>query len=295
MVYPRPRGEAPYKLVEPSQDVGLSPPTRGSHPERKAPHEHTGSIPAHAGKPVEGIGAAGQRQVYPRPRGEAVAVVDEIGSVAGLSPPTRGSRLSRARALALRRSIPAHAGKPCPPAGAASRPPVYPRPRGEARTARLSAAFAYGLSPPTRGSRRAPPPGRPTRRSIPAHAGKPFAGPTVRSRNRVYPRPRGEARLYPPSTGPAPGLSPPTRGSHRQHGLVVAPDGSIPAHAGKPVGWPVTPLCNGVYPRPRGEAPDGFQPPPDAHGLSPPTRGSRYRRERLGHLPRSIPAHAGKP
>ena len=50
--------------------------------------------------------------VYPRPRGGTNNAVDIDGSIAGLSPPTRGNRLFERLPGRFHRSIPAHAGEP---------------------------------------------------------------------------------------------------------------------------------------------------------------------------------------
>ena len=117
------------------------------------------------------------------------------------------------------------------------------------------------------------------------------------------------------------GLSPPTRGNQRRHKpLGESHRGSIPAHAGEPIGLsganrahagglsPPTRgnpmrkrrrerLPNRVYPRPRGGT--GATPLvcQFAVGLSPPTRGNPQRENQRPHADprRSIPAHAGEP
>ena len=172
---------------------------------------------------------------------------------------------------------------------------VYPRPRGEASASLPSGISIDGLSPPTRGSPRGSDAPTSPGRSIPAHAGKPWASCSRPWASWVYPRPRGEAGASLEASRQTLGLSPPTRGSQLRSPSCSAPGGSIPAHAGKP-GHVVRPRpAPTVYPRPRGEAlAEKLRHVGDA-GLSPPTRGSprgvRSERPTL----RSIPAHAGKP
>ena len=192
-VYPRPRGEAERTRIEWCHHTGLSPPTRGSRPDRPRPHPLVGSIPAHAGKPTSSWSCGSVIGVYPRPRGEASGYdagsntygglspptrgsrspPESRGSPPGLSPPTRGSRHIGRRRPPPQGSIPAHAGKPTSSWSCGSVIGVYPRPRGEAATWRPRLHRGAGLSPPTRGShqrhRCAPGP----LGSIPAHAGKP--------------------------------------------------------------------------------------------------------------------------
>ena len=111
----------------------------------------------------------------------------------------------------------------------------------------------------------------------------------------VYPRPRGEATARRRCCRCPSGLSPPTRGSLVVADLVLEPEGSIPAHAGKPGPGIRSPVPTGVYPRPRGEAADELALALRADGLSPPTRGSRAAAGAHPPADGSIPAHAGKP
>ena len=112
-VYPRPRGEARQNTAVLLLAEGLSPPTRGSPNLGISRDTTSGSIPAHAGKPVLGCVASPAERVYPRPRGEAPMGSDTGQARYGLSPPTRGSLLPRLLEAPSPGSIPAHAGKPC--------------------------------------------------------------------------------------------------------------------------------------------------------------------------------------
>ena len=71
--------------------------------------------------------------------------------------------------------------------------------------------------------------------------------------------------------------------------------GSIPAHAGEPLGDRLGHGVHEVYPRPRGGARAPAVAPPGGRGLSPPTRGSLQPAYDLLPFSRSIPAHAGEP
>ena len=274
-VYPRPRGEAATYRERDPLTGGLSPPTRGSPRGCRASLAALRSIPAHAGKPPPRSEPGWRSTVYPRPRGEAAAEIGSRVEVHGLSPPTRGSRQASAGDNRWSRSIPAHAGKPstAPAPGSAGR--VYPRPRGEAARSHGGGHPMSGLSPPTRGSRRADPALVGQQRSIPAHAGKPRTWRARITRAWVYPRPRGEAADQGMTRLPYGGLSPPTRGSHLRARCCDRHARSIPAHAGKPASRREWTISRRVYPRPRGEA----------WGLY------DAMKEILG----SIPAHAGKP
>ena len=152
-----------------------------------------------------------------------------------------------------------------------------------------------GLSPPTRGNRPSGLVEERHKRSIPAHAGEPVNVVVGVSVNRVYPRPRGGTAgvvRVPPYPN---GLSPPTRGNPRIRFGFALDWGSIPAHAGEPANIHYIGAHDTVYPRPRGGTSVRTIAPPQAFGLSPPTRGNRRRRRRQPTAPGSIPAHAGEP
>ena len=253
-VYPRPRGEAFHRATRSSPRRGLSPPTRGSQAEHLYGGQRRGSIPAHAGKPSASARSFSASGVYPRPRGEAILERSRTAHPCGLSPPTRGSPDGIRAGGQRDRSIPAHAGKPSMRTLMAPPPTVYPRPRGEATAALMMAAWAAGLSPPTRGSHVHGPLDDKLDGSIPAHAGKPGAVEVGIHIQRVYPRPRGEALEGAKHLPFIDGLSPPTRGSRSAGILHLSFTRSIPAHAGKPSDCLDKLHMLGVYPRPRGEA-----------------------------------------
>ena len=273
-VYPRPRGEAHRRIQKQRRVAGLSPPTRGSHSILNGIACRPGSIPAHAGKPLARLASGPHREVYPRPRGEAVVKTDSVFLTSGLSPPTRGSLRLHVLDFLEQRSIPAHAGKPVEVMYRQRVQSVYPRPRGEALRLGVACARFDGLSPPTRGSHTRSSQNRFTAGSIPAHAGKPRKLLLEVCEIRVYPRPRGEATAYSVPGHRSWGLSPPTRGSRPRSSRRARGSRSIPAHAGKPhVGRPCGDRSQ-VYPRPRGEARASPAIIGGERGLSPPTRGS---------------------
>ncbi len=195
-VYPRPHGEAvPEERLDDSLQ-GLSPPTRGSQDRRGRQLPRRGSIPAHTGKPRSSRAESSAARVYPRPHGEATLRSYRMCYDAGLSPPTRGSRMAARAVREGPRSIPAHTGKPCRPSRWPATSAVYPRPHGEAARSACGGTVLHGLSPPTRGSR--PPNFAATIfiGSIPAHTGKPSYYPDGSHCPGVYPRPHGEAYPY---------------------------------------------------------------------------------------------------
>ena len=258
-VYPRPRGGARRAGRRRHPKGGLSPPTRGSRRRLRSRPYRRGSIPAHAGEPF-------QRWQDHRPnRGSIPAHAGEpsVGerkhvplSLAGLSPPTRGSRIAEILRDVGDRSIPAHAGEPVSVNASMWLTWVYPRPRGGACIeGDESSRLEIGLSPPTRGSH-----GRLAEGLINRLAGlsPPTRGSRPGSKFRatgVYPRPRGGACSKVMSPLSAFGLSPPTRGSHEPVPERASRRRSIPAHAGEPF-LQIT------------------QRPIHVRGLSPPTRGS---------------------
>ena len=172
-------------------------------------------------------------------------------------------------------SIPAHAGEPSGLTTTNALFEVYPRPRGGADDGLLGVASVFGLSPPTRGSRRNSAARDRPPRSIPAHAGEPVSQAWRGAGYLVYPRPRGGAGGTTWRAVQNTGLSPPTRGSRGEPDSCCAMARSIPAHAG---GAGATIILTGT-----------------SRGLSPPTRGSLHRTRWHQRVPRSIPAHAGEP
>ena len=153
--------------------TGLSPRVRGSQHESQTERRWSGSIPACAGKPRVPTRRQQPPGVYPRVCGEADPVDLQAARLRGLSPRVRGSHVHGREVDVWVGSIPACAGKPATPAGAAPIDRVYPRVCGEADSAPRKMTISQGLSPRVRGSRRQRVRRRPARGSIPACAGKP--------------------------------------------------------------------------------------------------------------------------
>ena len=218
-VYPRPRGGTAVFLYADRHDMGLSPPTRGnlSDDERErmlaglSPPTRGnrrvarvralagGSIPAHAGEPVQRVAVRGGDEVYPRPRGGTVNDKLDLVVAAGLSPPTRGNPPSESSRRIRGRSIPAHAGEPARRAPSSALRRVYPRPRGGTIRFVGENGQGNGLSPPTRGNPNHRPSDGSKARSIPAHAGEPQVRACTLRPSEVYPRPRGGTLDQPPA------------------------------------------------------------------------------------------------
>ena len=76
---------------------GLSPPTRGNRYRPRRPASIVRSIPAHAGEPRTLSWSSAPTWVYPRPRGGTDGNFRIARKLEGLSPPTRGNRMTSKR------------------------------------------------------------------------------------------------------------------------------------------------------------------------------------------------------
>ena len=272
--HPRARGENLDARFDMAADLGTSPRTRGKQCSHSRTTNHTGNIPAHAGKTF----ATGYQHLpgaeHPRARGENKLCKKSASWTRGTSPRTRGKPCPAPPRAASPRNIPAHAGKTSIVAETCSAHSEHPRARGENGGAHHLAFDESGTSPRTRGKLF---PGRPSKRSkgnIPAHAGKTGGGLAAIPHGGEHPRARGENSC---------GLS---------HGNCV--HGTSPRTRGKPtptVG--VVPIIE-EHPRARGENACGWANPKLIRGTSPRTRGKRYPGIPRGLPRRNIPAHAGK-
>ena len=170
--HPRSRGENSVKSVVAKPINGSSPLTRGKH--RRSHQRRTGRrlIPVHAGKTGCRRSAREQPRAHPRSRGENCRRRWWPIPSRGSSPLTRGKRRRRQPSRALRRLIPAHAGKTCPRSVRCPQTWAHPRSRGENTGALVSTSALYGSSPLTRGKHRRTRINECVVRLIPAHAGK---------------------------------------------------------------------------------------------------------------------------
>ena len=151
----------------------------------------------------------------------------------------------------------------------------------------------YGSSPLTRGAPPYSSQSRSTPGLIPAHAGSTTGALFNAVKARAHPRSRGEHQLWILWLIAAAGSSPLTRGARLGRGIISAPYGLIPAHAGSTVraGHNLSSLW--AHPRSRGEH---SHPGPDdtnGAGSSPLTRGARLAPYSSSLWGRLIPAHAG--
>ena len=157
--HPRSRGENVSRERFEVFEVGSSPLTRG----KRADHGHGPGrgrlIPAHAGKTAWGSSAMSAGAAHPRSRGENPSDASSFEDVVGSSPLTRGKRTTQTPKAAVRRLIPAHAGKTWSGDTQTLWNTAHPRSRGENLRVLLVCVRVWGSSPLTRGkrARRAPP------------------------------------------------------------------------------------------------------------------------------------------
>ena len=292
--HPRSRGENPTVWETSLARHGSSPLTRGKPPGSGGGHIVPGLIPAHAGKTSSVRCPIWRRGAHPRSRGENSAFFGgEVGAV-GSSPLTRGKRSSAKARRAIRRLIPAHAGKTAPlnlpwgPTGA------HPRSRGENALMGMIYAPEDGSSPLTRGKLSARPCFCEGRRLIPAHAGKTQAFPMREPTHGAHPRSRGENEASLTALLKGRGSSPLTRGKPTPMRWAPSPTRLIPAHAGKTAPDRRTQHRSEAHPRSRGENHAPLTAGSNHPGSSPLTRGKLQAWHRSTPRPGLIPAHAGK-
>ena len=90
-VYPRACGGTPRIHASVGRRKGLSPRMRGNRPSAFPASSRAGSIPAHAGEPIQVAQGCIAGRVYPRACGGTVFTLGVARSVEGLSPRMRGN------------------------------------------------------------------------------------------------------------------------------------------------------------------------------------------------------------
>ena len=257
-----------------SRAPGSSPRVRGKLPRRAGQRTQVGLIPARAGKTRSAHRHASGRRAHPRACGE-----------------NQGRGRVRPHPMGL---IPARAGKTSGPAPLSSLLPAHPRACGENTGLSQAAARSPGSSPRVRGKPRWRPDLRAPPRLIPARAGKTSPGPRRCAVRGAHPRACGENSRAPIESFFNWGSSPRVRGKPRPGALLVVGAGLIPARAGKTSSsWPACYQAS-AHPRACGEnaLPWSCSEPP--LGSSPRVRGKPCAGAGRVHLPRLIPARAGK-
>ncbi len=234
-------------------------------------------------------------RVYPRACGGTRPRRRGYPSCGGLSPRVRGNPIREGRAGRINRSIPARAGEP---SGCRWPPParsVYPRACGGTVPAVPTVKATRGLSPRVRGNHLVDLSGDAPWGSIPARAGEPLPIGKAGCIGWVYPRACGGTGIITLSEARTAGLSPRVRGNPMPWAHLGPHPGSIPARAGEPMIWLVSPARPVVYPRACGGT--NYEPGGTfaARGLSPRVRGNPDDPRRADGRGGSIPARAGEP
>ena len=133
-VYPRWRGEHHIKEYCRGFEIGLSPLARGTPVHNSQNSRYIRFIPAGAGNTTGRHEIHVQQSVYPRWRGEHVAVYRRFTRQLGLSPLARGTHWRLFQPGRVSRFIPAGAGNTAAPPTIKNCFTVYPRWRGEHNT-----------------------------------------------------------------------------------------------------------------------------------------------------------------
>ena len=152
---------------------GLSPRVRGNPCRGRRCPMRTGSIPACAGEPRNGVDRVIGVWVYPRVCGGTSLMTFGGTCPIGLSPRVRGNRRRGYVSSTNKGSIPACAGEPCTSTPFLAHTVVYPRVCGGTSTFGQLGIPVHGLSPRVRGNPRKEYPFNLCRGSIPACAGEP--------------------------------------------------------------------------------------------------------------------------
>ena len=179
---------------------------------------------------------------------------EPAAKIMGLSPHLRGSPRDVRAGRDAHGPIPAPAGQPTPAMVGAHAYKAYPRTCGAADYPLRAPCGSQGLSPHLRGSLGQAARDPPHLGPIPAPAGQPRMGRSVRQVNKAYPRTCGAATANPLTMPDFRGLSPHLRGSP-----MTAANGSplrrpIPAPAGQPASSRSAYFAARAYPRTCGAA-----------------------------------------
>ena len=214
-VYPRTCGGTQTESVRCRRTEGLSPHMRGNPQSQSRSLRSPGSIPAHAGEPIDHIRPDVLEEVYPRTCGGTVDTWYLALFAMGLSPHMRGNHGDHSERLRYRGSIPAHAGEPRILCSSDRLGGVYPRTCGGTTLAVQSATEIRGLSPHMRGNL--------------------AIARWLLHERQVYPRTCGGTGCALPYFMAVQGLSPHMRGNPVAAIAIRPKMRSIPAHAGEPV------------------------------------------------------------
>ena len=151
-VYPRACGGTRRSPRSSQSKHGLSPRMRGNPGAVDRGRDGAGSIPAHAGEPLQDSHGTAVTAVYPRACGGTSSTALLTLSPRGLSPRMRGNPCLQENSNGTFWSIPAHAGEPGIAALNGLEAGVYPRACGGTGTGAGSIRSVRGLSPRMRGN-----------------------------------------------------------------------------------------------------------------------------------------------
>ena len=294
-VYPRVCGGTEVVRGEYPDGGGLSPRLRGNLNTARASRSWSRSIPASAGEPSPPAGSGAAPWVYPRVCGGTTMHQAQSLARTGLSPRLRGNLQTLVDTRVPKRSIPASAGEPPPPAQRRRGCRVYPRVCGGTARTPLRQSAPTGLSPRLRGNlENSMLPGMMCG-SIPASAGEPQGCGRRVLPLQVYPRVCGGTTWTIRGRVSSDGLSPRLRGNLLRRTMASPLVGSIPASAGEPRPARTWSCPGWVYPRVCGGTGTPYFLRILGTGLSPRLRGNHPGHWYCKHLLRSIPASAGEP
>ena len=193
-VYPRVCGGTGSRIRPRPGSRGLSPRVRGNPAAAAPSRRRMGSIPACAGEPTARTWSPPGAGVYPRVCGGTTYRTRKAAGTKGLSPRVRGNLRLALLVPVVRGSIPACAGEPNAFSRRCGKTGVYPRVCGGTGGLSAVASSSRGLSPRVRGNQDGPERAEAFGGSIPACAGEPTSGATLRRSFRVYPRVCGGTR-----------------------------------------------------------------------------------------------------
>ncbi len=231
-VHPRACGERCAWSSATTSIAGASPRMRGTVLREAIQPTRLRCIPAHAGNGSWAARRSSWKAVHPRACGERFKTALDVVAEGGASPRMRGTEQARARADAIQRCIPAHAGNGAASPAARPTSSVHPRACGERCISSSAIASGFGASPRMRGTadlRHRP---RHRRRCIPAHAGNGQPSRYGSAGGAVHPRACGERSRSESTPSSQSGASPRMRGTARQTRRPGNAGRCIPAHAG---------------------------------------------------------------
>ena len=292
--HPRVCGENILVQPEAGRPRGSSPRVRGKLPVDVDSGVLGGLIPACAGKTARARSHWAARRAHPRVCGENVILGETIDGILGSSPRVRGKRGATHHRRAVRRLIPACAGKTRTRTGSSSASRAHPRVCGENCCCCQPSDRHRGSSPRVRGkqSSRSSTPRLPG--LIPACAGKTPGVSPPSSLLGAHPRVCGENNPRPREQTSAVGSSPRVRGKRQQAAPDLLQGRLIPACAGKTSQPPAAPSQCPAHPRVCGENLWAITVRMSVVGSSPRVRGKRRHRKPPELRRRLIPACAGK-